>query len=358
MSAFSSPRLSQSIESESFDNQVCLRFVQKDHICKLPSNTFSYGSAYRKYAAIRSNRDYSNDIQGVSCEYYSCSTYSQPGMYDYYFEIWGPDNSFAFPVPYVCFDLYLPTDTGLVDGHYTLSNGEVCNAFVFTNYYDYLDAFWDHAPLFIVEDAEFTLETVSAGAFNFKLVLTGISGKTVTITKSDVALVVEENTYNPHIDDDTDDIDYRWEPVMATTINFTAASCNVEDYIEDEGNVWVRLVDANQAYKLYIELFLYALDANGNIPAGTYPVSNSQAANTIWASPGGDDDFDFGIYLLADRNACDVYHSVYYIVSGSLDVAYDAQGNQKLSFNGTTYNGSTIQVTYSSDVSDKKKASL
>lgn len=359
MSAFAAPKFNQPMKAGSFKNLHKVEFAQKNHI-DAKAATLQDKAIFRAPAAVMDAEDLSDAIVEIACTYYSNAAFSQPGAYDYYFQLMGAEDADGFPSPLVLFDLYLPTDTGLVDGYYSMSNGEIDAAMIFTDYYEYMYAmYFGMAPAFDVVDAEFTVETVSAGVYNLELILSDAAGNTITITKLDLPLAVTENTLDPNQGGSTGGGsstvggDYSWEPTAATTISFAATTCDVLDYIEDYGEMLIRLADANHTYQLNIELFLDALDANGNIPAGTYQVSDSQAANTVWASPGGDDTYDYGTFLMTDFNASNQYSTAYYVVSGSLVIAYDAQGNMNLTFNGTTYNGSTIQITYSGAVTSQ-----
>lgn len=317
---------------------------------RAPALAKTVGNPVRKAPAAQMETvDLSSQIVSVECAYYSNPSYSQPGAYDYYFLLSGNEGlEYGIPEPAIMFDLYLPTNTGLVDGTYTMAAGQLQNIYLFLEEMDYLYAYYYGYFFYEIQSASLTISTVRAGVYNLSLTMTDTENDTYTVTKNNVAITVVENTSAP--DDDPDDpqdpetgLDYTFEPTQPTTINFVASDCQLDDYIADYGEVLLQL--SGTEYRLVVEMFLPALDANGNIPAGTYQVSNSQADNTVYASPGGDEQYDYGTFVMAGFNAQGQYTAAYYVISGSMTVGY-TDGNMNVTFTGTSYNGSSISVTY------------
>ena len=89
-------------------------------------------------------------------------------------------------------------------------------------------------------------------------------------------------------------------------------------------------------------------DAVTGIPVGTYTINDTYDEGTVQASPGGDEFYDYESILWADlyEEEGELYGDPYYIVSGTLTVAKTAT-DFTYTLNGLSYNGSTINVTYS-----------
>lgn len=149
------------------------------------------------------------------------------------------------------------------------------------------------------------------------------------------------------------DFTYEEEPTAKTTITKNFTNFVVEDYTEDDGVVLLYLSD-NEDEDLetaWLVLYLVAdeFDAETGIPAGTYPINDSYALNTVVASPGaeidGDDIYDQPTYLGVNYDAETEWWDSYYLVSGTLTVSVSATG-VTYTVNGTSYNGSTINISH------------
>lgn len=258
-------------------------------------------------------------------------------------------------------DVYGPADATHIDGTYSLSDGSIYEAFVVRAAADTVD----------VTSGTINVAHNNDGTYRFTVNLVG-GGETFTLTQdleveaydylyymyyqygflddlSMVDIYLEDAGANPNPGGNDNPGtetggDYSWEPSAATTINVVATDFQLQDYTDTYGEVLMVL--QNSAYQLAIEMFLPALDANGNVPAGTYQINGSQDDNTVWASPGGDDQYDYGTFLAAGFNEQGYYTMAYYIVSGTVTVSYDANGNICVTLVGTSYNGSQITVTY------------
>jgi len=113
------------------------------------------------------------------------------------------------------------------------------------------------------------------------------------------------------------------------------------DYIS-QGQVYIDVVAADYSSSIALLLFVQALDENGNIPAGTYPISSTPAYGTAYASQGYSAEYgatpcayfplvvkDDGVYLTAP---------MFFMVSGSVTIEY-VDGKMKLTIDAVNSNG-------------------
>jgi hypothetical protein len=129
-------------------------------------------------------------------------------------------------------------------------------------------------------------------------------------------------------------LNYDYEPTTVSTFDVTIASVSVKDYVADYGVITFELEDADGAYFAYLEL----ISSTSEPATGTYPINFTEQDGTFYASPGGDDQYDYGCYFgVMDGE----YYNPYYMVSGSVEIAEDG-----MTVNATSYNGSTIKLTY------------
>ncbi len=143
--------------------------------------------------------------------------------------------------------------------------------------------------------------------------------------------------------------DYSWEPTEATTINheFTTGGSTytaegiIDFYVEDERGGF--------------ELYFISASTTG-IPAGTYSITASAEEGTVYASPGGDEYYDYPSFYFTDFEYDEeyeawFYNTAYYIVSGTVTVTGE-NDNQTIIVAGQSYNGSTINLTYKGAVEE------
>ena len=179
-------------------------------------------------------------------------------------------------------------------------------------------------------DATYTLRN------NFKNAYTFEAGSTYTV----LALVSYYKTgiqlYFIDAEDEggQSDLSYDYEPTTVSTFDVTIASVSVKDYVADYGVIAYELEDADGAYFAYLEL----ISSTSEPATGIYPINFTEQDGTFYASPGGDDQYDYGCYFgVMDGE----YYNPYYMVSGSVEIAEDG-----MTVNATSYNGSTIKLTY------------
>jgi len=166
----------------------------------------------------------------------------------------------------------------------------------------------------------------------------------ITAVRNNVAYtyVIAPYTWNysaEEVDPEPQD-PYRFEPIVATTINFVGDVVSFRDrdtYIEVTLNEM-----ANESYD-WIELRL--MSDTMDMPAGNYIINDSYAAGTLTASKGyigGNDDPSY-VAIRADKENWGQY-TPYYLASGTINVSFNAKGDTifvtgtALSHNGTTVN--------------------
>lgn len=138
------------------------------------------------------------------------------------------------------------------------------------------------------------------------------------------------------------DLNYDYEPTEVTTINLALDYISYADYTASESAVVVTIGNAAdlQSADSWAELLFVATSFDGAIPAGTYEITNTQAEGTFYASPGGDEEYDYPSYLGVPSSE-EGYYDPYYLISGTVTIA----ANGALTVNATSYNGSTIKLT-------------
>jgi hypothetical protein len=114
------------------------------------------------------------------------------------------------------------------------------------------------------------------------------------------------------------------------------------DYIS-QGQVYINVIAADFSSSTSLLLFVQALDENGNIPAGTYPISSTPAIGTAYASQGYSAEYggatpcayfplvvkDDGVYITAP---------MFFMVSGSVTIEY-VDGKMKFTIDAVNSNG-------------------
>ena len=152
--------------------------------------------------------------------------------------------------------------------------------------------------------------------------------------------VEEENVYS-----------YEWEPMDSTSfeLSFLPEELVSLDMTENLGYACSSLYWENE--EVAVELTFFAELTENQLPAdGTYEINDTYLSNTVMASPGGDEYYDYPSYLQTDftedENG-DVWYNPYYIISGNVQITTDSeQGVTLLTMTASTYYGSTINLTY------------
>lgn len=159
---------------------------------------------------------------------------------------------------------------------------------------------------------------------------------------------------NPEIDieggEDDDDYSFEWEPTEVKTINMTFDSLEVMDMTENLGYACTGLYFSSEEYEMELDVFASTIDSATILPVGTYPINDSYEPNTVMASPGGYEEYDFPSYLITDfeQDAASgewYYNTVYYLASGTLEIG-EAEDGVVMTLHAITHFGSTINATY------------
>ena len=139
-----------------------------------------------------------------------------------------------------------------------------------------------------------------------------------------------------------EELTYDYEP-DATNIDITFVAVEYADYTEDWGVVDIFLANDEDldAADTWAALEFITSSFDGAIPAGTYPIDDSEAEGTFFASPGGDDESDYPCYIgvPADEEG---YYNPFYLVDGTVTISE----NGSIEVNAESYYGSTIHFVY------------
>ena len=192
-----------------------------------------------------------------------------------------------------------------------------------------------------MEDSPVSLSIVSNGDGTCTLsgsIEAEREGTAYTYIIGDFVFPYSEQAVDPEPDKDP----YRFEPTEATTVNFTG---DVVHFRAREGFIEVTLNEmANETYD-WIELKL--LSDELAMPAGVYTIDNSGAPGTLTASRGylgTQNDDPCYVAIRADKELWGSY-TPYYLVSGHLNVAYNAKGDTIIvAGEAQSHNGSTVHI--------------
>ena len=154
---------------------------------------------------------------------------------------------------------------------------------------------------------------------------------------------------NPEVDiqGGSEPYSYYYEPEQVRAFDLQFDSLQYVDMTANLGYACTSLLFTSGEAELTLAVFA-PTDDDTILPVGTYPINDSYAANTVQASPGGDEYMDYPSYLATDfelgENSNWLYNP-YYIVSGTLEVLA-MEGGVAFILNATSYNGSTIKAAY------------
>lgn len=135
----------------------------------------------------------------------------------------------------------------------------------------------------------------------------------------------------------------QYDATEAIDVTYTSADVLevTTDYIS-QGQVYINVIAADFSSSTSLLLFVQALDENGNIPAGTYPISSTPAFGTAYASQGYSAEYGatpcayFPLIVEGD----DVYITapMFFMVSGSVTIEY-VDGKMKFTIDAVNSNG-------------------
>lgn len=288
---------------------------------------------------------------------YTNEAYSKPGAYDYAFAFSCAEAENEYGFPWVQFELILPTAEGLTAGTYTLGEGNLDYIVIIRGADDYYYYYYGYDP-YEFKAAKVTL--TSNGENNWTIDFSATSSVDTEYTFSytgDINVEIDDSAPSEGGGggDPAEQYTYQYEPTTPTTMNIAFNQMDRYDgYIAEHG-VLDLILDTPQAdangHNYSCRLYLFT--DTPNVPAGTYPIDGTHDLLTWQQSPGcstTSNSLDYPCYVSTyDNNH--VYDS-WYMVSGTIAVSYDADGHMLLEGHAKTYNGSTINFTYSPEGQD------
>ncbi len=146
------------------------------------------------------------------------------------------------------------------------------------------------------------------------------------------------------------ELDYTYEPTEVTTLNLNLSK---GDYVQQTG--YIDMFFTGEEADLELIFMVNEVVAQTIVPAGTYEINNTEAENTVLASPGGDDIYDYPSVVYTQYDEEGYYNAAYYLMSGTVTVSAEGEG-VRIVVAATSYNGSTINATYSGVVEEYETA--
>jgi len=134
---------------------------------------------------------------------------------------------------------------------------------------------------------------------------------------------------------------YDYEPDEALTFNVEMSTAEIKDYTADYGVVTMFFESADGSYFASMELIISSADL---VVPGAYQISDSEEEGTFYASPGGDEQYDYGCYFgvtYIDPEDSKEYYNPYYLVSGNVTITETG-----IQVQAKSYKGSTVNFTY------------
>lgn len=134
---------------------------------------------------------------------------------------------------------------------------------------------------------------------------------------------------------------YDYEPEEVSTFDVEMSTAEVEDYTAKFGVVAMYFESADGSYFASMDLIISSEDL---VEPGEYQINDSEEEGTFFASPGGDDEYDYGCYFgvtFIDPEDGQKYYYPYYLVSGNVTITEDG-----IQVQAKSYNGSTVKFTY------------
>lgn len=134
---------------------------------------------------------------------------------------------------------------------------------------------------------------------------------------------------------------YDYEPEEVSTFDVEMTAAEVEDLTAEYGVVAMYFENPDSMYFASMELIISSTDL---LQPDTYQINDSEEEGTFFASPGGDDEYDYGCYFgvtFIDPEDGKEYYYPYYLVSGNVTITEDG-----IQVQAKSYNGSTVKFTY------------
>ena len=279
-------------------------------------------------------------IDTVLITYQSDLSDSTKGEFYYTFNFFSRGGDY----PNVLVDMIMNQPMALTAGTYTLADNQLIGLNLFLNQEDFNAVFFGGEP-YVFATAALTLSEVQDGKWRYAMLITDTIGSEYTFDFAQDPHIVH---YPIHVDPTEEkDKPYIDEQKTAVTVSVTLDSLlwNTKSVSKD-GILDIYLTqqkaDVN-GLRAYLHLGMYT---DSEFPeAGSYAVNGSEENGTFSASLGRFGNVLIPCYLLL-IDAEGWAHAVWYIVDGTIRIAYDAQQAPVLSGTCTTYFGSTINFTY------------
>lgn len=134
---------------------------------------------------------------------------------------------------------------------------------------------------------------------------------------------------------------YDYEPEEVSTFDVQMTAAEVEDLTAEYGVVAMYFENADSLYFASLELIISSTDL---LQPDTYQINDSEEEGTFFASPGGDDEYDYGCFFgvgFIDPEDGEEYYNPYYLVSGNVTLTETG-----IQVQAKSYNGSTVNFTY------------
>lgn len=144
---------------------------------------------------------------------------------------------------------------------------------------------------------------------------------------------------------------YKSEPQEVTTIEVQNCTSMTEKNYGDayDKSVDVYSVQLKKEDKVLALEVYTAVEGLEKLPAGDYPVAMPYSINTVAKGQGFDGSYQVGSFVATGVDAQGYCKAIYYIESGNLNIAYDANNKATYTLNALSHYGSTITFTYKED---------
>lgn len=134
---------------------------------------------------------------------------------------------------------------------------------------------------------------------------------------------------------------YDYEPEEVSTFDVEMTAAEVEDLTAEYGVVAMYFENPDSMYFASMELIISSTDL---LQPDTYQINDSEEEGTFFASPGGDDEYDYGCFFgvsFINPEDSKEYYYPYYLVSGNVTLTETG-----IQVQAKSYNGSTVNFTY------------
>lgn len=258
--------------------------------------------------------------------------------------------------PNVIADVILSEPGRLVSGVYGRKQGHISSVALYQNQDDFTSAFFGGEP-YVFDTVMLTLIPLTDGKWQYDMIITDTIGSRYTFTMiQDPHLIIYPDTV---IVPDKDK-PYMTESKQVQTLNLVCDSMYWDNRTVELDNVLgVQLFTPVESSGLYFMAELGMLTKVSDVADGTYPINDSDADNTFFASMGKIDNVLIPCYLV-QRDAMGNVYQVWYLVSGNVNVTHTPTHQFCLNVVATTYFGSTVTLQYegqSTGVMEVKKES-